>query len=114
QARGAALTLADHGAQIAMLQSLGATITRTHYPLSEDFLERADRAGIFVWEEIPVYQLGEAALRDPAVRQKALDNLATTIKRDENHRSVIPWSIGNELPPRPRPGESTYIRAAVA
>ena len=113
-ARGAALTPADHGAQIAMLKALGATITRTHYPLSEDFLERADRAGIFVWEEIPVYQLGEAALRDPAVRQKALDYLATTIKRDENHPSVIAWSIGNELPPSPRQGETTYIREAVA
>jgi beta-glucuronidase len=112
--RGAALTRADHAKQIAMLRALGATITRTHYPLSEDFLERADRAGIFVWEEIPVYQLKESALKDPAVRQKALDYLATTIRRDENHPSVLAWSIGNELPPSPGQGQHEYIRAAVA
>jgi beta-galactosidase/beta-glucuronidase len=107
--RGAALTPADHGRQIAMLQSLGATVTRSHYPLSEDFLERADRAGIFVWEEIPYYQMSESAMRDPAVRQKGLDYLAAAIRRDQNHPSVIAWSIGNELPPSPRRGQTSYI-----
>jgi beta-glucuronidase len=113
-ARGAALTPADHAHQIALLRALGATITRSHYPLSEDFLERADRAGIFVWEEIPVYQLTESALRDPAVRRKALDYLATAIRRDQNHPSVLVWSIGNELPPSPGAGQHAYIRQAVA
>jgi beta-glucuronidase len=112
--RGAALTPADHAQQIAMLKNLGATMTRSHYPLSEDFLERADRAGIAVWEEIPFYQMGEAAMRIPAVRQKGLDYLAAAIKRDENHPSVIAWSIGNELPASPRQGETIYIRQAVA
>ena len=113
-ARGAALTPADHASQITMLRELGADFTRSHYPLSEDFLERADRAGITVWEEIPVYQLTESAMRDPAVRKKALDYLATTIRRDQNHPSVIAWSIGNELPATPGRGERAYIREAVA
>jgi beta-glucuronidase len=113
-ARGAALTRADHARQIAMLRALGATITRSHYPLSEDFLERADRAGIAIWEEIPVYQLSESALREPAVRQKALEYLAAAIRRDQNHPSVIAWSIGNELPATPGRGQQAYIRDAVA
>ncbi|MFL5841869.1 MAG: glycoside hydrolase family 2 protein, partial [Thermoleophilaceae bacterium] len=113
-ARGAALLPADHARQISMLRELGATITRSHYPLSEDFLERADRAGIFVWEEIPFYQLAESAMRDPAVRQKGLDYLANAIARDQNHPSVIAWSIGNELPATPGRGQRTYIRDAVA
>jgi beta-glucuronidase len=112
--RGSALTPADHAREIAMLENLGADVARSHYPLSEDFLERADRAGIAVWEEIPFYQMSESAMRDPAVRQKGLDYLAATIKRDENHPSVIAWSIGNELPASPRQGETTYIRDAVA
>jgi beta-glucuronidase len=111
---GAALTPADHARQIAELEDLGATIVRAHYPLSEDFLERADRAGIAVWEEIPFYQVSEAAMRDPAVRQKGLDYLAATIRRDQNHPSVIAWSIGNELPGRPGWGQAAYIREAVA
>jgi beta-glucuronidase len=112
--RGAALLPADHARQIAMLRTLGATITRQHYPFSEDFLERADRAGIAVWEEIPFYQLSESAMRDPAIRRKGLDYLAATIKRDQNHPSVIAWSIGNELPATPQRGQRAYIRDAVA
>jgi beta-glucuronidase len=112
--RGAALLPADHARQIAMLRSLGADITRTHYPLSPDFLERADRAGIAVWDEVPFYQLSESAMRDPAIRQKGLDYLAAMIKRDENHPSVIAWSIGNELPATPQRGQRAYIRDAVA
>jgi beta-galactosidase/beta-glucuronidase len=111
---GAALTPADHAGQIALLRDLGATLTRSHYPLSEDFLEQADRAGIAVWEEIPVYQLSESVLRQRAVRQKALAYLAAAIKRDQNHPSVIAWSIGNELPATPGPGQRAYIREAVA
>ncbi len=113
-ARGAALLPADHARQIKLLESAGADLTRVHYPLSEDFLERADRAGIAVWEEIPFYQLSESAMRDPLVRQKGLDYLAAAIKRDENHPSVIAWSIGNELPATPGRGQKAYIRDAVA
>jgi beta-glucuronidase len=112
--RGAALTTTDHARQIALLRDLGATVTRSHYPLSEDFLERADRAGIFVWEEIPFYQLAESAMRDPAVRQKGLDYLEAAIRRDQNHPSVIAWSIGNELPASPGYGQTAYIKHAVA
>jgi beta-glucuronidase len=112
--RGAALTPADHARQIATLRDLGATITRAHYPLSEDFLERADRAGIAVWEEIPFYQLPESALRRRAIRKKGLDYLAAAIRRDEDHPSVIAWSIGNELPATPGRGQRAYIREAVA
>src|SRR4051794_19547195 len=112
--RGAALLPADHARQITMLRNLGADVTRSHYPLSEDFLERADRAGIAVWEEIPFYQLAESAMRDPAVRRKGLDYLAATIKRAQNHPSVIAWSIGNELPATPQRGQRAYIRDAVA
>jgi beta-glucuronidase len=111
--RGAALLPSDYAHEISLLRSLGADLTRSHYPLSESFLERADRAGIAVWEEIPFYQLSESAMRNPAVRQKGLDYLAAAIKRDQNHPSVIAWSIGNELPAAQGLGQRTYIRDAV-
>jgi beta-glucuronidase len=53
-------------------------------------------------------------MRNAAYRQKALDYLAQTIKRDENHPSVIAWSIGNELPATPGPGQIAWIRQATA
>jgi hypothetical protein len=108
------LTPADHASQIALLRQLGATIVRAHYPLSEDFLERADRAGITVWEEIPFWQVSEKSMRDVTMRDKALGYLSATIRRDENHPSVILWSIGNELPNDPDWGQATWIRDASA
>jgi beta-glucuronidase len=112
--RGAALLPSDYARDMSMLRALGADITRSHYPFSEAFLERADRAGIAVWEEIPFYQIPESAMRDPAVRRKGLEYLAAAIKRDQNHPSVIAWSIGNELPATPQRGQRAYIRDAVA
>jgi beta-glucuronidase len=113
-ARGAALLPADYAREITQLRAVGADVTRSHYPLSEAFLERADRAGIAVWEEIPFYQLSESAMRRRAIRRKALNYLAAAIKRDQNHPSVIAWSIGNELPATPGRGQRAYIREAVA
>jgi beta-glucuronidase len=112
-ARGAALTPADRAQQIALLRQVGATVTRAHYPLHPDFLERADKAGIFVWDQVPVYQLPESSLRDPAVQRKALDYLEATVMRDRNHPSVLAWSIGNELPATPQRGQTAYIKKAV-
>ena len=112
--RGAALTASDRARLMGLERSLGSTLIRSHYPLHPDFLEQADRAGMFVWDEIPVYQQAESALRLPEMRQKALDYLAATIRRDQNHPSVIGWSIGNELPAGPRRGQTAYIRQAAA
>jgi beta-glucuronidase len=53
-------------------------------------------------------------MRDPAIRRKGLEYLAAAIKRDQNHPSVIAWSIGNELPATPQRGQRAYIRDAVA
>jgi Glycosyl hydrolases family 2, TIM barrel domain len=58
--------------------------------------------------------MSESAMRDRRIRQKGLTYLAAAIKRDQNHPSVIAWSIGNELPPTPQRGQRAYIRDAVA
>ena len=113
-ARGSALRPADHARQIRLLREIGARITRSHYPFSSSFLEMADRAGIAVWGEIPFYQVSESAMRDPAIRQKGLDYLEAMIRRDQNHPSIVAWSIGNELPAGPRQGQKAWIRDAVA
>jgi len=55
------------------LRDLGATMTRSHYPLHPLALELADRYGIVVWSEVPVYQMRDALFRRSAVRQGALD-----------------------------------------
>jgi beta-glucuronidase len=94
------------------LVGLGASFTRAHYPLHPWFLEQADRDGILVWDEIPVYQLANSVTAKSKVRAKALSYLTDTVARDQNHPSVLTWAIGNEMPTRVGSGQQRYIRDA--
>jgi beta-glucuronidase len=111
---GAALNPAQRHSIFDELRSLGATVVRAHYPLHPNFLEMADRAGVLVWDEIPFYRLGDEALKLKSVRDKGLTDLEEMIQRDQNHPSVLAWSIGNELPSHPDPGQSRYLTDASA
>ena len=99
--RGAALTPAQMRQNIGYLRDLGATITRSHYPLHPYTLELADRYGILVWSEIPVFRMASRLFAISEVRHKALRMLREEIARDANHPSVMVWSIGNENASRP-------------
>jgi beta-glucuronidase len=111
---GAAIGPRQRIEDILRLKRLHATATRAHYPLHPQTLELADRKGILVWSQIPVYQLSAAALNRAEVRNRGLRMLDGMILRDRNHPSVLAWSVGNELPSRPNRGQSAYIRKAVS
>ena len=112
-AAGAAMSPGQRAFNFKLLRQLGANITRAHYPLHPDFLEAADRAGILVWEQIPVYQVSTDVLRKTSFRKKALRYLGDTIERDQNHPSVFAWSIANELSANVKIGQRKYIQEAV-
>src|SRR5205085_9617814 len=111
---GAALTPQMRSDIWNALVGLGATMTRAHYPLHPWFLEQADRDGVMVWDEIPAYQLPNSVTALASVRARALSYLATTVARDENHPSVLTWSIGNEMPTRVGSGQQRYILDAAS
>ena len=110
--RGAALTPNQMRQNVGYLRDLGATITRSHYPLHPYTLELADRYGILAWSEIPVFRMASRLFAISEVRHKALRMLRTEIVRDANHPSVAVWSIGNENASRPGTGLRKYIRKA--
>ena len=56
----------------------------------------ADRLGLLLWEEIPVYWT--IHWDDPATLDNAKDQLTSLVERDKNRASVIIWSVGNETP----------------
>ncbi|MEA2296555.1 MAG: beta-glucuronidase [Solirubrobacteraceae bacterium] len=112
--RGMALTHADRVWLVDEAKALGATMIRTHYPPGQDLLELADRRGLLVWSEIPVYSMKASYLAIPAVRQAALDTLASNITVNGNHPSVAVWSIGNELSPQVGPAVGGYVARASA
>jgi Glycosyl hydrolases family 2, TIM barrel domain/Glycosyl hydrolases family 2, sugar binding domain len=113
-ARGSALQPADTTQLIAWVRGLGANVIRTHYPLNPEIEEMADRYGILIWAEVPVYQLSSANLARPSVIAQAHSLLQQDILTNQNHPSVMLWSIGNELPTPASASEARYVSGAVA
>ena len=93
---GAALTPADRALLLSRLRDLGATVTRSHYPLHPAFLEALDRAGILYWSQVPVYQSPNSFFDLPAFRASAERAVRLTVENNLNHPSVFAWSLVNE------------------
>jgi beta-glucuronidase len=93
-------------------KALGATVLRTHYPMHPYIHELADRLGLMIWSEVPVYSVKTRYLKRPLVRELAAKELAKNIEANQNHPSVMLWSLGNELSARPGPVQAAYIKAA--
>jgi len=68
----------------------------THYPHNENEIRLADKLGLLVWSEIPVYW--DIAWKNPATLANAEAQLRDMIARDHNRASVIFWSMSNETP----------------
>jgi beta-glucuronidase len=96
------------------VRALGASVIRVHYPFNPQIEEMADRYGILIWSEVPVYQLPSRYLAEPAVIAQAHALLQQNILTNQNHPSVLLWSIGNELTTPPDGGEARYIAGAAA
>jgi beta-glucuronidase len=109
---GAALTLPQLRRRIGWVRQLGATIMRAHYPLDPELEEMADRDGILLWSEVPVYGIPASRLGDPAWRAAALRLLRDNIETNGDHPSILLWSIGNELPTPATDAEAGYIALA--
>jgi beta-glucuronidase len=98
---------------IAQAKELGATVLRSHYPLHPEMHELADREGLLIWSEIPVYAVKTKFLKRLEVRKLAARELEDNILANQNHPSIMLWSIGNELSARPGPVQQNYIERAV-
>jgi beta-glucuronidase len=94
---GAALSPGHRALNFSLLADLGANITRAHYPVHPEFLEMADRAGVLFWDQIPFYRYRNAQINLKSVRDKGLAAMRAMIERDQNHPSVLAWSMANEL-----------------
>src|SRR5438876_10652012 len=78
-------------------KELGANFVRlAHYPHNEFMVREADRLGIMVWSEIPVYWT--ILWENPATLENAETQLPEMIARDKNRAAVFIWSMANETP----------------
>jgi beta-glucuronidase len=112
-AAGFAIGSARRQQIIAQAKELGATVVRAHYPLHPEMYELADREGLLMWSEIPVYAVKTKFLKRLEVRKLAARELEDNILANQNHPSIMLWSIGNELSARPGPVQQNYIERAV-
>ncbi|HZO36131.1 MAG TPA: glycoside hydrolase family 2 TIM barrel-domain containing protein [Solirubrobacteraceae bacterium] len=111
--KGSALDNTQRQQLIDQVRDLGATLIRSHYPLHPQLQELADKYGIMLWSEIPVYAIKTKYLKQQIVRKLASNELRDNILINGNHPAIIAWSIGNELSSRPGPVQSYYIAQAV-
>jgi beta-glucuronidase len=78
-------------------KEMGCNFVRlAHYPHDEAMTRTADRLGLLVWSEVPVYWAVQ--WENPVAYANAEQQLATMIERDHNRASVIFWSMANETP----------------
>jgi beta-glucuronidase len=97
QRPGRAYSEADATTLLGWTKELNANFARlAHYPHSRNMARVADRSGLFLWSEIPVYWTID--WENPATLENAKRQLAEMIRRDKNRASVILWSVGNETP----------------
>jgi beta-glucuronidase len=67
-----------------------------HYPHDEQMTRLADKLGLLVWSEIPVYW--SIDWTNQHTYDVAKQQLHEMIRRDRNKASVILWSMSNETP----------------
>jgi len=78
-------------------KELGCNYVRlAHYPHNEQMVRLAEKMGLMVWSEIPVYWTIQ--WEKPEVYANAQNQLDEMIERDHNRANIIIWSIANETP----------------
>lgn len=70
-----------------------------HYPHNEEMTRLAEKIGLLVWSEVPVYWTID--WENPETYQNAEQQLTDMIRRDANRAGIIIWSIANETPVSP-------------
>ncbi len=97
---GRANTAEDARTLLTWAKELGCNFVRlAHYPHHEEMVREAERMGILVWSEIPVYWT--IAWKNPKTYENAQRQLRDMISRDHNRANIIIWSIANETPHSP-------------
>ena len=94
---GRANSVEDAKKLLSWAKELGCNYVRlAHYPHNEYMVREAEKLGILVWSEIPVYWT--IAFENETTLQNAKNQLTDMIMRDRNRANIIIWSIANETP----------------
>ncbi|HUE01774.1 MAG TPA: glycoside hydrolase family 2 TIM barrel-domain containing protein [Bryobacteraceae bacterium] len=94
---GRAFSVEDARTLLGWAKEMGCNFVRlAHYPHNENMIREADRLGMLVWSESPVYWTIEWENQDTFAN--ASNQVAESVARDRNRASIILWSVANETP----------------
>jgi beta-glucuronidase len=94
---GRANSAKDAQILLSWAKELGCNFVRlAHYPHNEYMVREAEKMGLLVWSEIPVYWT--ISWENEHTLENAKNQLTNMIYRDQNRANVIIWSIANETP----------------
>jgi beta-glucuronidase len=94
---GRAYSAEDARTLLGWAKELGCNFVRlAHYPHNENMLREADRMGMLVWSESPVYWTIDWENKDTFAN--ASNQVAESVARDKNRASIVLWSVANETP----------------
>jgi len=95
--QGRAWNADDAKVLLGWAKDLGCNFVRlAHYPHNEYMVREAEKMGIMVWSEIPVYWT--IHWNNEATYANAQQQLSDMIDRDKNRCAITVWSIANETP----------------
>lgn len=79
-------------------KELGCNLVRlAHYPHSENMVKEAEKMGLMVWNELPVYQ--HIQFSDSLMPSKLDLMMHEMVARDRNRCAVVVWALSNETYP---------------
>jgi beta-glucuronidase len=94
---GRAFSEEDARTLLGWAKELGCNFVRlAHYPHNESMVRQADKLGLMVWSEIPVYWT--ILWENATTFENAQTQLSEMISRDKNRAAIIIWSMANETP----------------
>ena len=96
---GKTVSREDMRRDVELMKRYNFNAVRTsHYPNDPYFYELCDRYGIYVMDEanIESHGLRGKITNTPNWTASMVDRVARMVIRDQNHPSIISWSLGNE------------------
>jgi beta-glucuronidase len=95
--QGRMWTKEDAVTMLTWAKELGCNYVRlAHYPHNENMVRTAEKMGLMIWSEVPVYWT--ISWTNPDTYANAERQLHDMIYRDKNRCGVVIWSIANETP----------------
>lgn len=95
--QGRAWSKDDARTLLGWAKEMGCNFVRlAHYPHNETMVREAEKMGLMVWSEIPVYWT--ISWTNEGTYNNAKKQLHDMVYRDKNRGAVVIWSIANETP----------------